>query len=260
LLIPQLNPPSPIAQPPDSLMGFLDIPAPLFTAINGTLGSLPLLGQLLFWAVVTAVLSMFLYWLCSAQDKVGKAKERAISARKNMAGYDGHEFGEMWPLAKESLVSSGKHFFVVLGPALLSSVPALTLIIWVAGQFSFDMPTAGTTIGVQANPVGELSVSEVDWPTSDLPTALRDASGELLVELPLPAAVPIVHKRQWWNSLMGNPNGYLSDDASVTEINFELTPINYLSFGPGWIRGWEFSYFIVLIICSLGIKVAFRIH
>jgi len=241
-------------------MGFLDIPAPLFTAINGALASLPLLAQLIIWAVVTAIVSMFLYWLCSAQDKVGKAKERAVSARKKMAAYDGHEFEEMWPLAKESLVSSGKHFFVVLGPALLSSLPALTLIIWVAGQFSFVMPAAGTTVNIQGNPVEAFSATAIDWPASDASVELKDTSGELLLELPLAAPVPIVHKRQWWNSLMGNPNGYLSDDASVSEVNFELTPINYLSFGPAWVRGWEFTYFVILILCSFGIKVAFRIH
>ena len=46
----------------------------------------------------------------------------------------------------------------------------------------------------------------------------------------------------------------------VCEVNFELTPINYLSFGPAWVRGWEFTYFVILILCSFGIKVAFRIH
>jgi hypothetical protein len=241
-------------------MGFLDIPAPLFTAIDGALKSLPPLARLLIWAVVTAILSMYLYWLCSAQEKVGQAKERAIAARQKMAGYDGHEFGEMWPLAKESLASSGKHFLVVLGPAVLSSVPALMLIIWVSGQFSYTLPDAGTAVSVSAIPENELSVSEVSWPAADAPAELLDSNGLSLLLLPLEAAVPVVHKRLWWNSVIGNPNGYLSDDASVTEVHFELAPISYLSFGPGWVRGWELTYFLVLVICSLGIKVAFRIH
>ena len=75
-------------------MGFFDLPAPLFTALDGLLGGLGAYPRLLFWAAFTGAISMFLYWLCSAQDKVGAAKERAIAARKAMAGYEGTEFDE----------------------------------------------------------------------------------------------------------------------------------------------------------------------
>ena len=119
-------------------MGLFDIPAPLFTAIDNLLDSLPAYPRLLFWACTTAGVSMALYWLCSAQDKVAGAKLRAITARKHMAAYKGTEFDEMWPLAKESLAASTRHFIVVLVPAILSSLPALTLMIWVSNHFSFN--------------------------------------------------------------------------------------------------------------------------
>ena len=77
---------------------------------------------------------------------------------------------------------------------------------------------------------------------------------------PVFRVVPVLHKKLWWNSLIGNPNGYLDDDHPVEAIYFELQSMEFLSFGPGWIRGWEFSYFVLLIIVSLVIKFAFRIH
>jgi hypothetical protein len=241
-------------------MGFLDFPAPLFSAIDSVLGAIPVLPRLIIWAVITAVISMYLYWLCSAQEKVGQAKERAVTARRKMATYDGHEFDEMWPLARESLAASGKHFVVVLGPALLSSVPALMLIIWVSNHFSYALPEAGKTIGIESMPENSLVSGQIEWPAADSILEVRDSAGKPLLSLPLAAAVPVVHKKAWWNSLIGNPNGYLAGDASADEVRFNLPEITYLNFGPGWIRTWEFSYFLVLIICSLGIKVAFRIH
>jgi len=251
-------------------MGLFDLPAPLYTAIDGLFSFLPLFPRLLLWAAITGAASMALYWLCSAQGKVEAAKQRAISGRKAMAAYQGHEFGEMWPLAKESLAASGKHFLIVLLPAVLSSLPALTLIVWVSNNFSYTLPAVGAAISVQSSP--ELSLTglqtdpdqtdsyNVTWPAADNPLALLSAANESLVTLPLAAPVPVVHQRQWWNSLIGNPNGYLPADSKVQDISFGLPRIEYLAFGPSWARTWELSYFLLLILCSLGIKVAFKIH
>ena len=51
-----------------------------------------------------------------------------------------------------------------------------------------------------------------------------------------------------------------ADDAAIEEIRFELQPIEFIQFGPAWARTWELSYFLLLILVSLGIKVAFKIH
>lgn len=251
-------------------MGLFDLPAPLFSAIDSLLGFLPVLARLLFWSVITAIVSMALYWLCSAQAKVEAAKQRAITGRKEMAGYQGHEFSEMWPLAKESLAASGKHFLIVLVPAVLSSLPALTLIVWVSNNFSYTLPQAGADITIQTTPEMSLAGLSIDaerpdsyralWPATETPLTLVSLADESLIALPLLAPVPLVHKRQWWNALIGNPNGYLAADSSVQDISFDLPRIQYLSIGPAWARTWELSYFLLLILCSLGIKVAFKIH
>jgi hypothetical protein len=249
-------------------MGFFDIPAPLYSAVDGLLQFLPPLARLLFWAAVTGAASMALYWLCSAQDKVEAAKQQAVSARKAMAGYDGTDFDEMLPLAKASLTTSGKHFLIVLVPAVLSSLPALTLIIWVSNQFGYILPAPGDTVNISSTAplaelmeasTGEFSYS-LTWPAADTPIVLTTPTGTELLTLPLTATIPVVHKRVWWNSLIGNGNGYLPDDSSVDAINFALEPVQFFAVGPDWARSWELSYFLLLICVSLGIKVTFKIH
>ena len=252
-------------------MGLFDLPAPLFSAVDNLMGGLPAYPRLLIWATLTGIISMVLYWLCSAQEKTGAAKERALEARRRMAAYEGTEFDEMWPLAKESLAASGKHFGIVLGPALLSSLPALAIIVWISNQFGYTLPQPGETVAIYTEPatalVGLASAGEPDdgtyqvtYPQPGQSTAITAASEEVLVTLPLEAAIPVVHKKVWWNSLIANGNGYLDNNQSVEAIYFELQPQEFIGIGPGWIRGWEFSYFVLLIIVSLVIKVAFRIH
>jgi hypothetical protein len=249
-------------------MGLFDIPAPLFTAINDLLNFLPLLGRLAFWAVITSIVSMVLYLLCSAQDKVEAAKQRAIAGRTAMAAYTGTEFGEMWPLAKESLAASGKHFLVVLGPAVLSSLPALTLIVWVSNNFGYSLPAPAAAITLQSSPTDALGNLDkapdgsytVIWPAVASPITVTGTDQAALFDLPLQQPVPVIHQKLWWNMLIGNPNGYLPADTQVVDVSFGLPKNGYLNFGPGWIRSWEFSYFLLVIILSLAIKVAFKIH
>lgn len=246
-------------------MGLFDLPAPLFTALDSLMSGLPSYARLLIWATLTGIISMALYWLCSAQGKTAAAKERAVKARQMMAAYDGTEFEEMWPLAKESLIASGIHFGIVLGPAVLSSLPALAIIVWVSGVFGYKLPQPASMLqaySVSAEQIGagEQTDYAIAYPAAGDSLQIEADNGEVLATLPLEAPVPVIHKRAWWNSLIGNPNGYLPDEYATEAIYFDLTSTEFLSFGPGWIRGWEFSYFVLLIIVSLGIKFAFRIH
>jgi hypothetical protein len=252
-------------------MGLFDLPAPLFMALDNLMSGLPVYPRLLIWAALTAILSMALYWLCSKQDEVAEAKQRALAARRSMASYQGTEFDEMLPLAKESLVASGRHFGIVLWPALLSSLPALAIIVWVSNQFAYSLPNPGAFMHAHTDPeipLADLSTVLIQpeaafmviYPDTGKSHDIVAANGEYLVTLPLSAPVPVVHKRQWWNWLIGNPNGYLPAENEIEAIHFTLPAIKYLKMGPGWVQGWEFSYFALLIIVSLAIKFAFRIH
>jgi len=241
-------------------MGLFDLPAPLFNAIQQLLTALPPLLQLSLWAVFTGAISMACYWAFSNQSKVADAKAAAIAARTALNGYEGHEFSEMWALVGATLRTSGRHFWVVLGPALLGSLPALTLIVWVSNQFGYVLPEAGQTLAITVETeAGSVGTRRVLYPGTTGTVPVRAADGAALTMLPLQAPVPLIHKKLWWNSLIGNQAGYLDDDAPVEALRFGLTPQHFINVGPDWARSWELTYFLLLIISSLAIKFAFRI-
>lgn len=89
---------------------------------------------------------------------------------------------------------------------------------------------------------------------------LITAHGEDILELPPEHPAPVVHKRQWWNALIGNPAGYLPPQGPAEAIYLDLPKKQMLAFGPDWMRGWEFLYFVLLVAGSLGLKHFWRIH
>ena len=95
----------------------------------------------------------------------------------------------------------------------------------------------------------------------DAPVTLRDAATGAVVYAGLGARPPaaVVHKRVWWNALLGNPAGHLPDGAAVEEVRLALPAREVLPFGPGWARGYELTYFAAVLAASLAIKVVFRI-
>lgn len=246
-------------------MGVLDIPAPLLSAADSLIAFLPPLPRLLLWAALTGVVSMLCYWLCSAQGKVAAAKVAAAKARRELTAYEGHEFSELWPLLGASLRCSLRHTAVVLGPALLSSLPALCIIVWTSHQFGYSLPEAGAPLELSPRPASELVVlDESDLPTDTWPVAgktlfVTTPAGDPVSTLPPAAAVPVIHQRRWWNSLIGNPAGYLDDSSPVDVLHIRLEQQTFARIGPEWLRTWEAPYFAVLLITSLLVKYAFRI-
>jgi hypothetical protein len=254
-------------------MGFFDIPAPLFGFLDSYLEAiLPPLGRLLVWAVAAGVLSMATYRLFSAQENISRIKSAAAAARNALARYDG-EFEGLWPLIRASLALSSKHMGVTLWPALVASLPALFIMAWVSNSFGYHFPSPGTPTDIRVVPaqaeiawntenadmIGD-ATWRIDWPTPVAAIELTDISAKIIAEFPLSAPVPVVHKWQWWNAIIGNPAGYLPDAIEIERIEIALPNTEYLNFGPAWLRSWEPSFLIVLVLCSLAVKFAFRIE
>jgi hypothetical protein len=100
----------------------------------------------------------------------------------------------------------------------------------------------------------------VPWPADDTTAALVDDAGDVLLALPPGRASPVLHERQWWNALIANPAGYLPDGHPADVVHLDLPHREILPFGPGWMRGWAFPYFVLLIAGSLALKFVWRIH
>ncbi len=251
-------------------MGLLDLPSPLFSLIDSGLSFLPATVRLVLWALIAAAASMYLYLKSSRQDEIAALKTQSVAARKALNSYEGTEFDEMMPLATRVLSLSAKHFLIVLGPAVLSSLTGLMLIVWASNQYGAQMPAPGSEVRFSSSPPASLVWStaaksdepgeyRVVWPPS--PTVLRAYANNTQELFAIDNGLaPVIHKKTGWNWLVGNPAGYLPDDTDIEQIDIELEMQQFLPVGPPWMREWAGLFFAVLLTASIAIKFIFRIN
>jgi hypothetical protein len=247
-------------------MGLLDLPAPAFAGLDSLLSGLaPPTLRLAIWGVIAAVLSMGAYWLLSPQTRIAQAKADALAARRELDAYDG-EFAEAWPLMGRVLRTALRQLGLVTSPAVLGSLPVLALLAWLSTTYGHTFPTAGTEIPVRTVPAAtDARVQAVQEQAdraarADRQVLVLDDAGNVVERFLLSAPVPTIHKRQWWNALIGNPIGYLPDSSPLEWIELGLPQQEYLPLGPSWLRAWYVVFFGVLLAASLAIKVAARIE
>jgi len=252
-------------------MGLFDLPAPIFGVIDGLLAlALPAVLRLVIWGIFAGWLTMVVYRFLSNQEKIGELKTLQKTQQKNIAEFDG-EFGELLPLIRHTIALGFKQLGFALGPALLATVPILFIVFWIAGEYGHEMPASGNEVFLSVEPAtreihwspkAEVKISEggwtVNWPEKGQTLTMSDDRQALLV-LPLENEIPILHKKRWWNILLANPLGYLPDDGTTDVINIDLPEFIVFESGPAWIRGWMFSFFMSLLLSSLGFKLLLRI-
>jgi hypothetical protein len=253
-------------------MGLFDLPAPLLTWLDAALAPLlPPSARLAAWGIAGSALSMGLYWLLSAQEALARVKTESAAARRDLASYDG-DFAGVLPRARRMLALSFRHIFLAGAPAVVASLPLISLITWASNTYGYVLPPAGDGVRVAWQPAtvalhlepGAFVVPDeghiLRWPEPHTKVTVRDPAGAMLAEIGPTIAAPVIRKRVWWNLLIGNPAGYLPENAAVDQIELELRPATYLTVGPDWLRGWEAALLLPLLITSIAIKVGFRIE
>lgn len=244
-------------------MGLLDLPAPLFAWVDGLLGGLasPSL-RLVLWGLIAAALSMGLYWLLSPQERIARAKAEATAARRALDGFDG-DFRQAGPLMRRAIGSAVGQLGLVAWPALVGSLPVLALLAWLSTAYGHTLPATRADVAASASSQ-PLEARVVPAPAAGAPerqiVVVLDQRGRAVQEVALSAPVPVIHKRKWWNVLIGNPIGYLPDDGPLGRIELDMPHRQYLPIGPDWLRAWYVVFFGSLLGGSLAIKVAARIH
>lgn len=252
-------------------MGLFDLPAPLFQAVDGVAAMLlPATLRLLLWGVFAGWLTMVVYRRLSNQERIGELKKQQKARQAEIAEFDG-EFDALMPLILATLKLGFRQLGLAIGPALLASLPVLFLVAWVAGAFGYQQPHAGDPVAISTVPPDtDLSFEPADaatpgdggwflqWPRANDTVAVT-LGGATVLTLPTEAAVPVIHKKQWWNLLFGNPIGYLPDDAAVEQLDLALPAQEFLPVGPGWMRGWMFLFFLNFLVFSVVFKFALKI-
>ena len=198
------------------------------------------------------------YWLLSPQKRIAQAKADAIAARRALDAYDG-EFAGAWPLIGSVLGAAMRQLGLVTVPALLASLPVLALLVWLSTAYGYAFPS-DAEIPVRTLPEAGATRAQPVQAQAGHEVVVLDGAGNVVERISLSAPVPTIHKRQWWNALIGNPIGYLPDSSRLEWIELGLPQKEYLPVGPAWLRAWYVVFLGVLLAASLAIKVAARIE
>jgi hypothetical protein len=235
-------------------MGLLDLPAPLFDFVDRSLlGALPPLARLILWAIAGAAVSLTLYRLLSPQRRIAAAKAAALDARRRLNAHDG-DLQSAMPLMRQSMKAALRHVGLVFPGALIASLPVLALLVWLDGAYGYQLPQGSQTPTVSVEPASFSG----QWQANGS-VAVRDQSGAEVVRLTLVEPITHIEKRQWWNTIIGNPAGYLPEQGLIDSVTIALPERQYLPIGPDWLRSWLTVALTVLVIASLLIMRIARI-
>jgi hypothetical protein len=242
-------------------VGLFDLPAPMFAFLDHGFGVVaPPVVRLVLWGLIGAVVSMGAYWLLSPQRRIAEAKARALEARRELDAYDG-ELSGAWPLMRRMLRAALRQLGLVTAPAVLASLPVIAMLAWLSTAYGYALPAGQAPVDVHTVPDGfQARLAPSQMPAAEHQIVVTDQEGRVIERIPMAAPVSTIHKRQWWNSLIGNPAGYLPDQAAVDRVELDLPERQYLSIGPTWLRAWYVVFFASLLVGSLAIKFAWRIE
>ena len=252
------------------LLNIIFIPLSWFDKIFALIFS-PII-RLLLWGIAASFSSMSIYSRMSHQDKLSYIKNEISQTKKALLKYDG-EFSGACHLIKKNLLLSLKQIRYQLLPTFLGAVPFIILLIWVGNTYSYNLPNHGSLIQIRTYPSGVNMISndnallislnttfDIPWPNPEEPIKITDSGNQAIATLPLKYPIPILHKYKLWNILLGNPNGYIPKISPVNKIEIKLPQKVYINSKWKWIRSAEFIFILSAFICSLLIKLIFRIH
>ncbi len=257
----------------------LDWPAPLWSAMDSALQTLMLPGglRIVIYGALSGWLCMALYRRYSRQSELAALGEQTAALRRELAGYDG-PFDGLMQRVRQLLRLSGRHLRLSFVPALLAGLPLLWVMPWLSNQFGAQWPQPGMLIelrpeGMSVAPErlqwassavrwdAERGAWTVAWPAADAGPIPLQHGDRTLFSLPMSAPSGVVHIREpLLNRLIGNPAGYLPDDAPLSALHISLPEQAFLPFGPDWLRGWLTLYLGAVFAVSLWLKWRWKLQ
>lgn len=246
---------------------------PFLNGIDSVLeGIMGPFGRVCFWGMISGVVGIALYGCVSNQARIRDYKAN-IQLLRGRLGRENLDANQALTLAFRNLQVSLGLLRVVTPSALLSTGPVIVVMLWSSTYYGYEKPLDGEQVKIISRPwVADIRIemdgnkfSDSDGTFSiqccaDSGLALVAPDGLIYRGNPFRPPVPLVHKRQWWNLIIGNPAGYLEDDAAVAEVAFDVNPRKLSEGWPSWMSTWEFPFFGSLLVATLLLKYVYRLQ
>ena len=256
-------------------MGLFDALTPFWSTIDGLLE--PFSNSFIrisFWALISALVSSLVFKKLSSPEKISQLKIKLKNMQNQLNQHDG-DFSELKGLAIGTIKLSIKRMVLTFIPALLASIPILFILTFLSNHYELQQPQLNENIRLSIdwgnNQSQELALMQssktiksgtiqtINWPSSDNPINLINAIDKSkIMTFPFDTS-NIIHKKQWWNSLIGNPAGYLVNNNNINSISFDFKTQQIIKFGPLWVRSWLFIYFFMTFTFSIIFLFLFKI-
>jgi len=249
---------------------------PAMNAVDAWLANgLPLVVRICFWGVVAGIAAMGIYAALSNQEAILALKQKSKALRRQMLHPSLEKFSAFLNLAKESFKISFSLLGKVMGPVFLATVPVLVIASWLDTFHGYTLPQKSQTVTLTLVPVS--ADFQIDPP--DL--LIEHNDGVILIRPPSNSSgpvsfyissqlvyegnvftfpVPALAKKKWWNFIFASETGYLKPGSPLEEIHIHFPDKPVHNSLPGWASGWEWTFFISILIVSLPIKFIFKIH
>jgi hypothetical protein len=242
-------------------MDWLELPVSALSWVDAQLAAwLPRAARLALWSMIAGASTMLIYRALSPQRRLRTIKVDLRIAQRRLNEFDG-EFADAWPHMRRMLGLAFAQLGLVIGPAGAALAPMVLVAGWIAQTYGYVFPDRLDQVEVRTHPA--LFSAQLRPPTATqgkARVALIDMNGRDVGEIEWAEPRPLLQKRTWQAALAGSPLGWLPEELPIERIELNLPPTEYLSWGPNWMRGWEFMFFSTLTLVAFGLKRALHIQ
>lgn len=233
-----------LLDPPQSVLSWLDAGAAKILAPQ---------ARVACWALIGAVLATEIYRWSSPQRRLADLKLAFRDTERRLNEVP-DSLQEAWPLIRQMLALSLKRIWLVVPATLWTGIPVLVLLLWMNASYGHRFPTPEETVAVEVSAPGYRGDWRRDVAHGTGVAEVTGPNGDIVARVSPAAAIPRIEKWRPWNLLIGNPAGYLPAGAPIERIEITFPSQELWPIGPDWIRGWEFTFLLLLFLFAMTFK------
>lgn len=224
--------------------------------------------RVILFGALSGVLSMLLYRAISLQQRIRSLKQEARVVRRELSKTS-EDFGEVLRLTGINLRVSFGIMGLAIGPALISSVPALIVVLWMYANFHYAAPSTGEVVRGASDRNGQRVEfllpnkgwsDTMAWPDPTSPVSIR-VDGRTVFTGQLGSRAYLgLHERFWLDYVDGLHTAFLVPSSSVSSVSFVLPRRTLWPGVEGWTGHWEWTFFSAVLLSSIFLKFALKIE